>query len=156
MEAAHYRRLSIAHWARTSRERSFYNLFSRGRSECVPLGSGAGGWITNYFFFVEGDLKDYLSAIKAGTKPLSFGMRRAQRDFLFRDISYQIELGYCDLEELSRCHDLDLLTILRPIIFQWEKVGLIKLSDGCLYLTTPGEFWAVNLAQNLIDRLQKE
>jgi oxygen-independent coproporphyrinogen-3 oxidase len=155
MEAAHYRRLSIAHWARTSRERSFYNLFSRGRSECVPLGSGAGGWLKNYFFFVEGDLKEYLRAIKAGEKPLSFGMRRAQRDFLFRDISYQMELGYCDLEALSKRHDLDLLTILRPIISQWEKIRLIKRTDGCLYLTRPGEFWSVNLAQMLIDRLQE-
>ena len=154
MKAAHYRRLSMTHWARISRERSLYNLFSRGRSECVPLGSGAGGWLRNYFFFVEADLKDYLSAIKAGRKPLSFGMGRSQRDFLFRDISYQMELGYCDLEELSKRHDLDLLTILGPIISQWEKVDLIKLTDGCLYLTRPGEFWAVNLAQMLIDRLQ--
>lgn len=156
MEAAHYRRLSITHWARISRERNLYNLFSRGRSECVPLGSGAGGWLTNYFFFVEGDLKDYLSAIEAGRKPLSFGVRRPQRDFLFRDISYQIELGYCDLEELSKRYDLDLLTFLKPIISQWEKIDLIKLTDGCFYLTRPGEFWAVNLAQILIDRLQKE
>jgi oxygen-independent coproporphyrinogen-3 oxidase len=155
MEAAHYRRLSLAHWARISRERSLYNLFSRGRSDCVPLGSGAGGWLKNYFFFVEGDLKEYLRAIKAGEKPLSFGMRRAQRDFLFRDISYQMELGYCDLEALSKRHDLDLLTILRPIISQWEKIRLIKRTDGCLYLTRPGEFWSVNLAQMLIDRLQE-
>jgi putative heme utilization radical SAM enzyme HutW len=155
MEAAHYRRLSISHWARTSRERSLYNLFSRGRSDCVPLGSGAGGWVGNYFFFVEGDLKDYLSAMKAGRKPLAFGMRRSQGDFLFRDISYQMELGYCDLEELSKRHDFDLLTTLRPIISQWEKVGLVKLRYGCLYLTRSGEFWMVNLAQMLIDRLQK-
>lgn len=156
MEAAHYRRLSTTHWARTSRERSLYNLFSRGRGECVPLGSGAGGWLRDYFFFVESNLEDYFSAIKAERKPLSFGMRRSQRDFLFRDISYQVELGYCDLEQLSERHDLNLLTILGPIISQWEKVGLIKLADGCFYLTRAGEFWAVNLAQILIDCLQKD
>jgi oxygen-independent coproporphyrinogen-3 oxidase len=154
MEAAHYRRLSLTHWARISRERSLYNLFSRGRSDCVPLGSGAGGWVKNYFFFVEGDLKKYLPAIKAGKKPLSFGMGRPQRDFLFRDISYQMELGYCDLEQLSERYDLNLLTILGRIISQWEKVGLIELADGCFYLTRAGEFWAVNLAQILIDCLQ--
>lgn len=156
MEAAHYRRLSITHWGRTSRERNLYNLFSRGRSECVPLGSGAGGWLGNYFFFVEGDLKHYLSTIKAERKPLSFGMRRSQRDFLYRDISYEMELGYCDLGELSVRHGLDLLTLLRPITSQWEKIGLVKLTDGCLYLTKSGEFWEVNLAQILIDRLQED
>lgn len=155
MDAAHYHRLSITHWARTSRERSLYNLFSRGRGDCVPLGSGAGGWLGNWFFFVEKNLELYFSAIKGGKKPLSFGMKRSQRDFLFRDISYQMELGYCDLVQLSKRHDLDLLTILRPIISQWERVGLVGLVDRCLSLTRAGEFWAVNLAQMLIDRLEK-
>lgn len=155
MEAAHYRRPSITHWARTGRERSLYNTFSRGRSECLPLGSGAGGWLGQYFFFVEGDLENYFDSIKAGQKPLSFGTKRPERDLLFRDISYQMELGYCDIKELSHQFNLDLSSILAPIISQWEKVGLIKLSDGCLYLARAGEFWAVNLAQILIDCLQR-
>ncbi len=156
MKAAHYLRPSIAHWARTGRERSLYNLSSRGRSECVPLGSGAGGWIGNYFFYVEGDLKNYFEAVKAGQKPLSFGLRRPDKYLLFGDISYQIELGYCDLKKLSSLHGIDLLDILEPITSQWRRVGLVKLSDGCLYLTTAGEFWAVNLAQILISYLQED
>ena len=156
MEAAHYRRLSIAHWARTARERSFYNLVSRGRSECVPLGSGAGGWIRNHFFFMDSDLKGYFESIKAGRKPLSFALKGSEKGLLLADISYQIELGYCDLKKLSSYHNLDLFSIVEPIISQWEKVGLIELSDGCLYLTRAGEFWAVNLGQILIDCFQKE
>jgi oxygen-independent coproporphyrinogen-3 oxidase len=155
MEAAHYRRLSISHWARTSRERSLYNLSSLARSECVPLGSGAGGWLRNYMLFVGGNLGSYFKAIKAGQKPLSMAFRRPGRDLLFRDISHQVELGYCDLKKFSSLHDLDLFSILEPVISQWEKVGLVELSDGCLYLTRAGEFWAVNLAQILIDRLQR-
>jgi oxygen-independent coproporphyrinogen-3 oxidase len=156
MEAAHYRRLSMPHWARTTRERSLYNLFSRGRSECVPLGSGAGGWIRDCFFFVEGDLNVYFKTIEAGHKPFAFGAKRPKRDLLYRDISYQIELGYCDLKEISSLYHLDLLNVLQPVLSQWEKVGLIDSSDGCIYLTMAGEFWAVNLAQILIDFLQKK
>ncbi len=51
---------------------------------------------------------------------------------------------------------LDLINVLEPVLSQWEKVGLIRLSDDCLYLTRAGEFWAVNLAQILIDFLQKQ
>ncbi len=156
MEAAHYRRLSIPHWAKTTRERSLYNLFSRGRSECVPLGSGSGGWLKDCLFFVEGDLEEYFKAIEAGQKPISFGLKRPQRDLLFRDISYQMELGYCNLKEFSSLYRLDLINVLEPVLSQWEKVGLIRLSDDCLYLTRAGEFWAVNLAQILIDFLQKQ
>ncbi|MBL0701963.1 MAG: heme anaerobic degradation radical SAM methyltransferase ChuW/HutW [Desulfosarcina sp.] len=156
MKAAHFRRLSIPHWAGTTRERSLYNIFSRGRGECVPLGAGAGGWLQNCFFFVEGDLQEYFKAIEAGQKPLSFGMTRPAKDLLFRDISYQIELGYCDLKDLASLHKLNLLNIVQPVISQWEKAGLVKITGGCLYLTLPGEFWAVNLAQMLIDCLQKK
>ncbi len=73
---------------------------------------------------------------------------------LLRDISYEIEIGYCDLKVLSSLYKVDLLSILEPIISQWEKLGLIKLSHGSLHLTRAGEFWAVNLAQIFIDRLQ--
>jgi oxygen-independent coproporphyrinogen-3 oxidase len=156
MEAAHYRRLSMPHWARTTRERSLYNLLSRGRSECVPLGSGAGGWVRDYFFFVEGDLNVYFKTIEAGQKPFSFGMKRPERDLLYRDISYQMELGYCDFKEIFSLYHLDLLSVLKPVLSQWEKVGLIDSSDGCIYLTRAGEFWTGNLAQILIDFLQEK
>jgi len=150
MEAAHQRRLSITHWANNTRERSLYNIFSRGCSECVPLGSGAGGWLGNNMFFLEGDLKDYFTAIKADKKPLSMGLKGSEINLLLKDISYQIELGYCDLKTLSVKHNLNILSRVRPVISQWEKVGLIRLSNGCIYLTRPGEYWAVNLAQILI------
>ncbi|MCD6274113.1 MAG: heme anaerobic degradation radical SAM methyltransferase ChuW/HutW [Deltaproteobacteria bacterium] len=154
MEAAHQRRLSLTHWANNARERSFYNIFSRGRSECLPFGSGAGGWLGNYMFFLEGDLKDYFAAVKADKKPLSMGFKGSEKNFLLKDISFQIELGYCDLKMLSLKHNLDILSMVRPIISQWEKVGLIKLANGCIYLTRPGEYWAVNMAQSLIYCLQ--
>ena len=154
MEAAHQRRLSLTHWANNARERSLYNIFSRGRSECLPLGSGAGGWLDNYMFFVEGDLKDYLAAVKADKKPLSMGFKGSEKNLLLKDISFQIELGYCDLNMLSLKHNLDILSMVRPVISQWEKVGLIKFANGCIYLTRSGEYWAVNMAQSLIYCLQ--
>ena len=66
-----------------------------------PLGSEAGGWIRDCFFFVEGDLNVYFKTIEAGQKSFSFGAKRPRRNPLYRDISYQMELGYCDLKEIS-------------------------------------------------------
>ncbi|MDL1979239.1 MAG: heme anaerobic degradation radical SAM methyltransferase ChuW/HutW [Deltaproteobacteria bacterium] len=154
MEAAHQRRLSIAHWANNPRERNLYNIFSRGRSACLPLGSGAGGWLGNHMFFLEGDLKDYFAAVKANRKPVAMGLKGSNNNLLLKDISFQIELGYCDLKTLSLRHNLDILSKVGPVISQWEKVGLIRITNGCIYLTRPGEYWAVNLAQVLIYCLQ--
>jgi len=154
MEAAHQRRLSITHWAQNARERSLYNSFSRSRSECVPLGAGAGGWLGDRMFFLEGDLKTYTRTVEAGKKPLAMGFTSDENYLLFRDISYQIELGYCDFKSLSTRHKINLFVKIDHVVTQWEKVGLIKIDDGCLHLTRAGEFWAVNLAQILIDVLQ--
>lgn len=156
IEKSHYHRLSLSHWARTTRERSLYNLLSKGQSDCLPFGSGAGGWIKNYFFFVDRNLKSYFESIKLGQKPLSFALKKPEKEPLFRDISYQIELSYCDLRGLSLRYDLDLIALLEPLISQWQKVGLVEFKEGCIYLTKAGEFWAVNLAQIMIDFLQKK
>jgi oxygen-independent coproporphyrinogen-3 oxidase len=154
MTAAHQRRLSLTHWAQNTRERSLYNSFSRGRSECIPLGAGAGGWLGGHMFFLESDLETYTRAVTSGKKPLAMGFGRDEHHLLCRDISYQIELGYCDIGVLSGRHDVDLATKFAPIVTQWEKVGLVRHDKGCLHLTRAGEYWAVNLAQILIDALQ--
>lgn len=156
MKAAHQRRLSITHWAQNARERSLYNSFSRGRSECVPLGAGAGGWLGKRMFFLEGDLKDYTRMVQAGKKPVVMGFCGDENHLLFRDISYQIEMGYCDFRSLSTMHRKNLLALVNPVVSQWEKAGLIRIDNGCLHLTRAGEFWAVNLAQILIDVLQMQ
>lgn len=156
MKTACQQRLSINHWATSSRERSLYNVFSRGRSECVPLGAGAGGWIGSRMFFLDGDLKTYTGMVEAGKKPLAMGFSGNENYLLLRDISYQIELGYCDFRSLSIRHKINLFAKIDSVVTQWEKVGLIRINDECLHLTRAGEFWVVNLAQILIDVLQMQ
>jgi len=120
----------------------------------MPLGAGAAGWLGGSFFFLEGDLESYEAAVDNGTKPVSMALRADDHDLLFRDISYQIELGYCDIAALGREHGVDVAGKVGPVIEQWERTGLIRQDKGCLYLRRPGEFWAVNLAQIMIDMLQ--
>jgi oxygen-independent coproporphyrinogen-3 oxidase len=156
MKAAHQRRLSNSHWAESTRERSMYNAISRGRSECIPLGSGAGGWVGGSMFFNEGDLTAYIDAVAAGRKPLAMGYAGDGDGPLYRDIASQMELGYCNLQDLGARHGRDLFRMLGPVVNQWEEAGLIRTDSGCLSLTLAGEFWAVNLAQILIDILQMQ
>ena len=156
MQAAHQRRLSICHWARSTRERSIYNALSRGRSECILLGSGAGGWIGGNMFFNQQGLAAYTDAVKAGQKPLALGFRGDDAGTLYRDISAQMELGFCDLKALGARHGHDLIDTVGPVVSQWESAGLIRIDGGCLFLTLAGEFWAVNLAQIMIDMLQMQ
>ena len=50
MQKGFYRRLSISHWARTSRERNLYNLYVKGRAHCLAFGPGAGGNLDGFFY----------------------------------------------------------------------------------------------------------
>jgi oxygen-independent coproporphyrinogen-3 oxidase len=67
-----------------------------------------------------------------------------------------MELGFCDLKVLGGRYGQNLIEAVGPVVSQWESAGLIRIDSGCLYLTLAGEFWAVNLAQILIDMLQMQ
>jgi len=152
MKSARYRRLSKSHWARTTRERNIYNAMSHlPGSICIPFGCGAGGWLKGYSFFQDRDLESYYQKIDKGYKPIAMCLKQPAYSDLFKEIVGQMKLGYCKLRELGKRYGFNLEEIFAPILEQWERVGLVKIRDGCLELTLAGEFWMENLSQNLID-----
>lgn len=155
MTAAHFRRLSMSHWGRTSRERNLYNTFIRCGATCIPLGCGAGGRLHGHYFFQKRDLKSYYRDINAGEKPLAAAIILPAYSPLFRNLVGQMEKGKVNLTALGQQHGFDLEVIFSPLLKQWEQTGLIKRQgNGRIELTVAGEFWNVNLAQFLIDYFQ--
>ena len=151
MKRARYRRLSMSHWGRTTRERNIYNALALSGKVCVPFGSGAGGWMDGYFFFQDNILDGYYRRIDEGNKPIAMSMKQPENNDLFKELAGQMELGRCHLKELGQRYGFELEEIFFPLLEQWEKVGLIKMNDGWMELTLAGEFWQVNLCQALID-----
>ncbi|RZB33426.1 MAG: anaerobilin synthase [Desulfobacteraceae bacterium Eth-SRB2] len=151
MKRARYRRLSISHWGRTTRERNIYNTLALSGKVCVPFGSSAGGWLDGYFFFQDNRLDGYYRRIDEGDKPIAMSMKQPENNDLFKELAGQMELGRCHLKELGEHYGFELEEIFFPLLEQWEKVGLIKINEGWTELTLAGEFWQVNLCQALID-----
>jgi len=154
MKKARYIRISQSHWAKTTRERNIYNNLVRTNSVCIPFGSGAGGWLSGYFFYQDNRLPGYYQKIDRREKPILTSMKRHPYHGLFKDIEEGFERNACDLSLLSRRYNLDLKLIFSPLLNQWEQVGLINIKDG-LELTLAGEFWYVNLCQLMIDYFQE-
>lgn len=155
MTAARFRRLSMSHWGRTSRERNCYNTFIRYGATCIPLGCGAGGRLHGHYFFQERNLKAYYRRVNAGEKPVAMAILLPAHSPLFRDMVGQMENGKMDLTALGKRHGFDLEVIFSPLLEQWERAGLIRRpGNGWIELTVAGEFWNVNLAQALIDYFQ--
>lgn len=150
MTGARYNRLSISHWGRTSRERNLYNLFMKRKTHCLAYGSGAGGNLDGYMYFLEGNLSSYINAGN-GSKPVIHMMAPSPHEPLIKKIAGELELGRIDLNRTGRQLGLDLERVFAPLLSQWEGAGLIEYEDGWITLTLAGEFWQTNLAQGMID-----
>ncbi len=153
-QKAHLKRLSMCHWARSTRERNRYNSFTRYGATCIPIGCGAGGRLSGHYFFQEGDLKEYYRRVGEGEKPVATAMKLPEHSPLFRELVGRMEEGAVDLVSLGKRHGLDLMGLFGPLLSQWERTGLVRLDeDDWVELTEAGEFWNVNMAQALIDYL---
>jgi len=153
MEKARYKRLSICHWARNTRERNLYNHLSKSGFITIPFGAGAGGKIEGYTFFVDRDIHSYMNRIDAGEKPLMFMMSPPDNYELYAEIIGAMDLGRLNISMLSARYGVDLEDILSPLIDAWLAKGLIKMGDGFLELSVAGQFWYVNLTQAILDWL---
>lgn len=150
MQNVRYRRLSISHWGRTTRERNMYNLLMKSGVHCLAYGSGAGGTLHGHTYFIDGKLKNYL-ANEVMDKKISMMLYLSPHGRLARAISGELELGRIDFQSLGKNLDLDLNKIYAPLLEQWETAGLIRQNQDWVELTLAGEFWQTNLAQGLMD-----
>lgn len=153
---AGFKRLSIAHWCRDSRERNRYNSWNKKGENCLPLGSGAGGRWGAVSFYQQSDIKRYQEAINQGEKPLVMGVTMPPHYPITVIAVDQLEQQYLDIAKLEKAAGQTLSCGLLPMIEHWEEAGLLHIKpSGRAELTEAGEFWVVNL-QYLMDVKLKE
>ena len=150
-----FRRLSVCHFARDTRERNIYNRLAKAGATCIPFGCGAGGRIKGYSFFQEGDFGGYIEKVKQNQKPIAAGFKFGQKAGLLWALAGRIDELNLNLRDLGRKHGEDIEILFKPLLKQWERVGLVELlPDGRVIFTPAGEFWSTTLAQRLIDYYQ--
>lgn len=158
MEAARYRRLSISHWGRTSRERNMYNPLVKTRSDCLHFGSGSGGSLHGYFMVNESNPELYMELCSRKQKPITLVMApplglRAVQTILehMEHCRLPLDVLTCAYEEIFRAEaSFDATTFFNPLLDNWEQSGLIKRDNTWIELTPVGQFWQVNITQALL------
>lgn len=153
MEGARYRRLSISHWGASTRERNLYNLLMKQKANCLAFGAGAGGSLSDHFYFIENNLAAYMKAVSGGVKPVVMCMTPPEHYDIVKKLSGELELGRINLKDLGDGRKADLPGMYEPLLSQWEKNGLLVKEGDWATLTRAGQFWQVNLTQALIDYL---
>lgn len=155
MNRTFYRRLSMSHWARTSRERNLYNLYVKGTAHCLAFGPGAGGNLGGYFYINNSDYAAWHTAVTAGIKPIAMLQRPHVHHMLFRSIAENLEQGWLNMAGLELRFGLPLRDIWQGLLQQWQRAGLLELSANHIVLTLAGQFWQVNISQLLLDYLKR-
>ncbi len=149
-----YRRLSLSHWGRTSRERNLYNLYTKGVSSGLCFGAGAGGGVHGHFMMNNNNVEAWSEMVLAGKKPYMFMQEQSENSLLYKSIAEYMEQGFINFVELEKSTQLDIKDIVEPIINQWQEAGLIIKNENSIKTTLAGEFWQVNLTQMLQHRVK--
>jgi len=149
-----YKRLSICHWARNTRERNVYNSSTKAGADIVPFGAGAAGKINGYSFRLDSNLQTYFEKIDQDHKPIAMMLSSVARFKLHSEVISQFESGYFDLDQIAQKYDPDLSELLYPLILVWLQNNLVKIHNGIIELTISGQFWYVNLTQAVLDYLE--
>ncbi len=150
-----YRRLSLSHWGRTTRERNIYNLYVKSDAHCLSFGPGAGGNIDGLFYMNTSDWDTWIQSVEAGRKPFGFMQHPTIHYRDFRAIAEGFEQGFIDIASLEQSFGQKLAHSCRPLLEQWQEAGLLHFVHGRARLTIAGEFWQTNLSQLLLNFLKR-
>lgn len=154
LTASFYRRLSLTHWARTSRERNLYNLKVKGRANCLAFGPGAGGNLDGWFYINQPNYEKWQTLVNEGTKPVMALSLPNPHHYLFKHIAESMEQGWVDFAYIENKYQIQIQNVLVPVLKQWQKAGLAEMRGSIMVLTLAGQFWQVNLSHLLQDFLK--
>ncbi|QIA63696.1 heme anaerobic degradation radical SAM methyltransferase ChuW/HutW [Vibrio astriarenae] len=151
MAKRYQRRLSCNHWARGNRERSIYNSLAKTTAEVLPIGAGAGGNVSGLQMMQTRNMEDYIQAIEADQYPVAMLMLADANREITSCIRAAFDRGVLSKQVLNHTAGWDIYSAAMPLFEKWQTNGLVKVDGDYIALTLAGEFWNVNLAQNLIN-----
>ncbi|MRI33083.1 heme anaerobic degradation radical SAM methyltransferase ChuW/HutW [Endozoicomonas sp. OPT23] len=150
LDQQHFRRLSVSHWGKGSRERNVYNHLAKSGADMLCFGSGAGGKIDGHGIMLNRTLDGYGEAIERHQKPI-MGISRPHS--LYKALyaaAAAFDLGYLDLKKMDQA-GFSFSEHCQPLFQAWENNGLAIRKGNFIDLTLAGQFWAINMNQGLHD-----
>lgn len=151
LEQKGMRRLSICHWGRFDfKEKNIYNKLGKGFAGRIPFGSGAGGTLDGWRVKLTGDSEQYMEQIAAGIVPVEILARPDENYKIIADLKYGMDQGLVLTDRLPAGQS----TMLEPLLTDWQQRGLLNRAREINELTLAGQFWFVELTQELVDYMQ--
>ena len=154
MTAGNWRRLSISHWGRTTRERNFYNYLAKARTDCLAFGPGAGGTLHGMSYMLPRKVDEWMKGIDEGVKPVSMLLEAGPNWKISRAVNEHMELNYLNPKQLEKEFPgtPGLAEVWAPLLENWQQAGLVEQQGDFYFLTVAGQFWQTRLSQYLMNR----
>lgn len=147
-----WRQLSISHYARTFRERNFYNPWVKGHGNCIALGAGAGGKLNGWSTYRLPIVEKYMGQAHNDVFQPDIMKEPDLRQQLQSTVISQVEKGAFHYGKLFSDFNVK-REPLEKVMQNWQTCGLVKLNNDWMDLTVSGKFWGVNLTQAIINIL---
>ena len=144
------RALSCCHWAMREDERSHYNTLVKSGANVIACGTACGGHLGLYKYMKTMDRADYVKKSHAGQYAVMGMGRLSEQYHLLDKLSGQCDAGCLDFVLLKRYSDADWQQLLKPLLEQWELLGLLYSMDGQYHFTAKGKYYYRQLDRVLL------
>ena len=92
--------------------------------------------------------------MNSGKKPTAMIMAPSPHFYLYRAVAFALEHGWIDMDALEKKFGVELSALLEPLLEQWQRAGIVAVSEKKAVLTLAGQFWQVNISQLMQDFLK--
>lgn len=130
------------------------NLYANVRlddGDCLPIGSGAGGYLGPLVLMNHMDKMRYQAQISEGKTGYMASVMLPAKSRLLRSVTGQLQRGYLDMDTVLRDESLEPETILQNKIDECLEMGLIEKTDQRYELTDDGWSWCYNISAEFAD-----
>ena len=142
--------LSCCHWAMREDERSHYNTLVKSGANVIACGTACGGHLGLYKYMKTMDRADYVKKSHAGQYAVMGMGRLSEQYHLLDKLSGQCDAGCLDFALLKKYSDADWQQLLKPLLEQWELLGLLYSMDGQYHFTAKGKYYYRQLDRVLL------
>jgi anaerobilin synthase len=143
-----YRQDTCTHFVRNS-DRNLYASVRLDNGDCLPLGSGAGGYLENLILMNAVNPQMYKSLISSGKPGYMAAVELSPRAMTLRDAAGMIQKGFFDLRKFDISTEEDLMCCLTHKIESFAQKGLLEKREDVYRLTENGWTWCYNMAAEI-------
>ncbi len=147
---AGYQQDTCTHFVKPT-DRNLYANIRLDDGDCLPIGTGAGGYLGPLVLMNAMDKQMYQMQIASGNSGYMASVLLPSKSRLLRSVTGQLQRGFLNVDTVWQDETLEPKTILQEKVDQCLEKGLLE-KDGRQYqLTDDGWCWCYNIAADFAD-----